>query len=176
MELSAALAANLDAAYPEVVRALQGQVFSTARQLLGNRHDAEDAAQETFVRVYRALSRFSTERILDLRIRSYVWTTLINVCRNQARSSRRHPQTALEVDHGFVDPGSTGVEASATWGPRLARLPERQRTAVVMHHVAGLPYVEVAEALGVPVGTAKADVHRALARLRTMIETEGEVA
>ena len=59
MELTARLAEDLDEAFPDLIRDLQDPVYSTALQLVRNRHDAEDLTQETFVRVYRALSGFT---------------------------------------------------------------------------------------------------------------------
>ncbi len=145
-------------------------------QLVGNRHDAEDVTQETFIRVYSALADFPPQRIRQLHVNAYVWKTLLNQCRNKARTRRRKPEDPIRGDVEAEASPNGWVEAAQVWQPRLAKLSDRQRSAVVMRHVAGLSYREIADALHVPVGTAKADVHRGLSRLRTMIEAEGEVA
>ncbi|MFQ5966927.1 MAG: RNA polymerase sigma factor [Acidimicrobiia bacterium] len=181
MELTARLARDVDEAYAGVIEELQHGVFSTALQLVRNRHDAEDLTQETFVRVYRALTGFTPARIRDMSLKSYVWTTLINLSRNRARYARRHPEFPADGEEipsriETTEAPEDWVEAEQIWRPRLAQLSERQRMAVLLRHVAGLSYAEVAETLEVPVGTAKADVHRGLERLRTMIEAEGAVA
>ena len=180
MELTDRLAEDLDEAFPDLIRHLQDRVFSTALRLARNRHDAEDLTQETFVRVYRALSGFPSERISELRLKPYVWTVLLNLSRNRARYAARHPESPTRTEdvvrQAPVAPPPDWVEAEQVWEPRLARLPRQRRTAVVLRHVAGLSYAEIAELLAVPVGTAKADVHRGLNQLRSMIESEGEVA
>jgi DNA-directed RNA polymerase specialized sigma24 family protein len=69
-------------------------------------------------------------------------------------------------------PGPAAGDEWDEWDRRLATLSAPVRSAVVLRHVVGLPYAEVAVALGRPVGTVKADVHRGLQRLRLLIESE----
>jgi len=176
--LPAALAADRDAAFPHVVRALIDGVYSGALRMTGSRADAEDVAQEAFLRAYRALGGYSPERIRELRLREWVWAIAANLCRNRERSRRRRPQEALPSQAALADPApgpedralaAAGGEALAA---HLARLPWAQRAAVVLRHVTGLSYAEVAVALGRPIGTVKADVHRGLQRLRSLLEEE----
>ncbi len=176
--LPAALAADRDAAFPHLVRALIDGIYSGALRLTGSRADAEDIAQEAFLRAYRALGTYPAERIRELQVREWVWGIAANLCRNRARSRQRHPVVALPADAPVSDPAlgpealalaSTGDEVLAR---HLARLPWAQRSAVVLRHVTGLPYAEVAAALGRPVGTVKADVHRGLQQLRAALEEE----
>jgi RNA polymerase sigma-70 factor (ECF subfamily) len=178
MDLTNRLAADLDTAFPDLVRQLQDRVFSTALRLCRHRQDAEDIAQETFVRVYRALSGFPASRIQALELAPYVWRTTVNLCRNRARTARRHPQSELiELPESTEVSFAETVDAAHDWSERLALLSERQRTAVVLRHVAGLSYAEVADVMAVPVGTAKADVHRGIRRLRDLLRVEaGEMA
>ena len=77
----------------------------------------------------------------------------------------------MELDdrHGAPDPEPAD---SAAWDRRLAALPSAQRRAVVLRHVVGLSYQEIAEAVARPEGTVKTDVHRGLERLRAVIEQE----
>ncbi|MEA3510661.1 MAG: sigma factor, partial [Actinomycetota bacterium] len=96
--LSNRLAANRDRAFPDLVRTLQDSVFSGVLQFTRNTQDAEDVTQETFVRVYRALDSYDEDRIRDLQIRPWVWTIALNLCRNRARTIKRHPETALVDD------------------------------------------------------------------------------
>ena len=176
--LNRSLAADLDGAFPALVRLLQNDLFSGALRMTGNRTDAEDIAQETFIRAYRALSGYSTARIRDLQIRGWMWTITINLCRNRARSRSRKPERALP--EGFEPPAlSAGpeqivleMEGSERLGARVAELPWAQRQAVVLRHVVGLGYAEIADVVERPVGTVKTDVHRALARLREMFQPE----
>jgi RNA polymerase sigma-70 factor (ECF subfamily) len=75
----------------------------------------------------------------------------------------------LEDRHGAPDPDPVDTEA---WDRRLGELPPHQRKAVVLRHVVGMSVAETAAALGRPEGTVKADVHRGLEKLRTILETE----
>jgi RNA polymerase sigma-70 factor (ECF subfamily) len=170
------LAADRDGAFPDLVRHLQNGVYSGALQFTRNRHDAEDVTQETFVRVYRALGGYSTNRIRQLQLRPWVWTIALNLCRNRARSIERHPEALLVEDRidVFEDAATQAVDNAnlEEWRRRLAALPGPQRTAVVLHHVVGLPHAEIAETTGRSESTSRSDVRRGLARLRTMIEEE----
>jgi len=175
-QLPIRLAADRDGAFPDLVRHLQDGVYSGVLQFSRNRQDAEDVTQETFVRVYRALDSYDADRIRNLRLRAWVWTIALNLCRNRARSVARRPEAPLVSDraHEFEDAaaqavGNAGLEE---WRQRLARLPGPQQTAVVLHHVVGLPYAEIATSTGRSESTTRSDVRRGLAKLRTMIEEE----
>ena len=172
------LATNLDEAFPVLLQQMHGLVYNGARRWLPSHHDAEDITQEVFVRAYRALGDYSQERIAELRLRPWLFTITLNLCRNHARSRSRRPvQTPLEPNH---DRGTTGTaEDDAVhrvvvdeWRDRLAQLQPRQRDAIVLRHVVGLSYDEVGEVLRRPSGTIKSDVHRGLERLRSLITTE----
>jgi RNA polymerase sigma factor (sigma-70 family) len=176
--LAKALAASRDAAFPRLVRSLQDGVYSGALRLLGSRADAEDVTQETFIRAYRALGTYPREQVETLRLRAWVWTIAANLCRNRARTRRRRPQEPLDDRPGPAEP-SPGPEEEvvsqseqARLAAHLARLPWSRRAAVVLHHVNGMPYTEIADALGRPLGTVKADVHRGLQQLRRILEEE----
>jgi RNA polymerase sigma-70 factor (ECF subfamily) len=174
--IAAELAADLDAAYPAYVRATADGVFSGAVRMLGNRQDAEDVMQETYGRAYRALAGYDTERILALRVAGWTWTIAANLCRNRLRSRARKPTTSL--DRAPTPAADDDVAADAVLdldGPlqaALLELPFPQRAAVVLRHVLDLPYEEISQALDRPIGTVKNDVHRGLARLRTLYSPE----
>jgi len=176
--LPAALAADLEGVFPHLVRMVQDDVFSGALRMTGNRADAEDITQEALVRAYRALSGYPAARIRDLRVRGWVWTIAANLCRNRARSRARKPEAGLPDGMPIADtaPGPEQMVMALDGGERLAAqvatLPWAQREAVVLRHVVGLGYAEIAAALDRPVGTVKADVHRALAKLREMVQPE----
>ncbi len=167
-ELCRRLARDVDAAFPDLVSHLEGRLYTGLRRLHGDA--AEDLTQETFIRAYRALRTYDPERIRSLRLHGWVWTIALNLGRNHARDRARRPiPVPLDDRHGVTDPEPADV---AAWDRRLRRLPAPQRTAVVLRHVAGLSYPEIAAATGRPEGTVKADVHRGLARLRRIIEEE----
>ena len=171
------LARDLDDAFPTFVGEMQNSVFNGARRWVPGRQDAEDVTQEVFVRAYRALQSYSDGRILELRLRPWLFAITLNLCRNHARSrSRRPEQVALEaIDVAAVDgTDREALDAIAIdeWRQRLGKLTRRQRDAVVLRHVVGLSYEEIGEVLDCPAGTAKSDVHRGIGRLRTLLASE----
>lgn len=169
-DLTERLAADLDDGFETLVGVHADRLFSIALRVLGNRADAEEAAQDAFVRAYRALEGYEPERIRALRLRAWLATIVVNVCRNRTRV-RRVATTQLAFEPG-AEPAADPLarrDLRDTWAALLARLPPAQRTAIVLRHVDGLSYAEMAEALGRPEGTLKAQVHRGLAALREAI-------
>lgn len=164
------LAADVDGTFPEVVEALSDDVYSGLRRLAGG-DVAEDLTQETFIRAYRALIGYDRDRIRSLQLRGWIWTIALNLGRNHARDRARRP-TPVELEDriGVEDPEPPD---SAAWDRRLGALPTTQRRAVVLRHVVGLDYDQIAEATGRAEGTVKSDVHRGLTKLREMMEREG---
>lgn len=162
------LAEDLDGAFPDLVRAIIPDLHAGLRRL--HPDAAEDLTQETLIRAHRALAGYDADRIRALALGGWIWTIALNLGRNHARDRARRPTPARVDDHhGWVDPEPID---SAAWDRRLGVLPLAQRRAVVLRHVVGLDYEELAAATGRPVGTVKADVHRGLRRLRTIIEEE----
>jgi RNA polymerase sigma-70 factor (ECF subfamily) len=169
-ELAARLARDLDGSFETLVLAHQDRLFTIALRTRGDRHDAEELVQDTFVRAYRALGGWPPARIRELRIRGWLTTILINAGRNRARV-KRVPTTELAFDPATEPMGDplAGRESRDLWAGLLAELSPAQRTAVVLRHVDGLSYAEIAEAVGRPEGTVKAHVHRGLAALRAAL-------
>lgn len=171
--LAARLAADLDAAFEALVRAHVDRLFSIALRILGDRSDAEEAAQDALVRAYRALEGYEAGRIRELRLRAWLTTIVVNVCRNRTRVKRVRT-TELGFEPGAepaVDPVARR-DAREAWAALLLTLPASQRVAIVLRHVDGLSYQEMSAALGKPEGTLKAQVHRGLATLREALAHE----
>ena len=165
--LAARLADDLDTHFEALLVAHQDRLFTIALRTSGDRQDAEELVQDAFVRAYRALGAWPADRIRELRLRGWLTTILLNAGRNRARV-RRVPTTELAFDPGAepaADPLARRDERDV-WARLLADLSPAQRTAVVLRHVDGLSYAEIAEAVGRPEGTVKAHVHRGLAALR----------
>lgn len=186
-QLLEALAADLDGSFEVLVRAHQDRVFSIALRLLGDRSDAEDVTQDALVRAYRALGGWDDERIRTLRLGAWLATITVNLVRSRRRrpagGPRVEPLVFLdELDHAGPDvapsPHDQAVrhEAAEAWATRILALPERYRAPVVLRHVDGLGYDEIAEALGRPEGTVKAQVHRGLGLLRAVLDAEARTA
>jgi RNA polymerase sigma factor (sigma-70 family) len=155
--------------FERMVREHQHKVFAVGFALTGNRHDAEEVAQDTFLRAYRALSTYPPERIRELKQRPWLHRIAVNVVRNRARG----PKPRMAELNGSESDQTPGPESRALQRAdmdelacRLARLPPGYREAVVLRHVQEMSYAEVAEALDQPVGTVKSNVHRGLQILR----------
>ena len=186
-QLTAALAKNVDAAFERVVLAHQDRLYSIALRVLGNASDAEEAAQDALVRAYRALAGYEAARIRELQLRPWLATIVLNLCRSRRgrRAAAGRPPLSFDAaEPGTMDPPAReqgGPEASAVrrdaataWAQLLLTLPPAYRSAVVLRHVDGLSYPEMAVALERPEGTVKAQVHRGLVMLRTAYEGAAE--
>jgi len=183
------LARDLDGSFEALVLAHQDRLYTIALRVLGDPSDAEEAAQDAFVRAYRALAGYDAARIRELRLRGWLATIVLNLCRTRAgrRASRGPSPASLDT---IAAPGLEPATSAATgpaaiterhaerdrWAVRLAALPPPYRAAIVLRHVDGLSYPEAALALGRPEGTVKAQVHRGLAQLRTMLEADARLA
>jgi RNA polymerase sigma-70 factor (ECF subfamily) len=162
------------AAYEEIVQRYQQVAFRTAYVITGSAPDAEDAAQEGFVKAYRALDRFR----LDAELRPWLLRIVANEARNRVRSSGRRHQLELRLAEGFR-PGDAAPspEAVAVAGDERRRLltmvnalSEEDRLVIASRYFLELNGEETAAALGIPEGTVKSRLSRALARLRARVE------
>lgn len=155
--------------FERMVHEHQHRVFALSLALTGNRHDAEEVAQDTFLRAYRALVTYPPDRVRELKQKPWLHRIALNVVRNRVRGAKprlvelngSEPDHALGPEDGALL--KADLEALAV---RVAGLPRRYRDAVVLRHVQDLSYEEAADSLGQPVGTVKANVHRGLKLLR----------
>jgi RNA polymerase sigma factor (sigma-70 family) len=178
-----ALAEDLDAGFADLVRTYQRVVYSVALRVSGQPPDAEDLAAEAFLRAYRALTDYDRDRIASLQPRSWLLTILLNIWRNTVRDRTRRP-SQVPLDEAAEPPSpQAGVEelterreTSRELAGMVALLPEPQRVAVVLRHVAGLSIAEIAAVLDCPEGTVKSHVSRGLQRLRVLYETPAPAA
>jgi RNA polymerase sigma-70 factor (ECF subfamily) len=173
-DLPMLLAADLDAAFPCLVDRYTDLVYAVALRVVRDAADAEEVAQDCFLRAHRALESYPAERRLEMRVRPWLARIALNLARNRLR---RGPRGDLALDElpelRATAPTADGPaavverrESGREWAALLATLPEAQRTAVALRHVDGLSYAEVALVLDRPVGTVKAHVHRGIRTLR----------
>jgi RNA polymerase sigma factor (sigma-70 family) len=157
-------------AYEELVHAHQRIAFRTAYVIAGNGADAEEAAQDGFVKAWRALGRFRE----GAPFRPWLLQIVANEARNRRRSAGRRVQLALRAaaqePSGGAAPSPEATLLSGEVRERLFAavndLPEDQRTVISLRYFVGLSEAEVGEALGLPTGTVKSRTARALERLR----------
>ena len=155
--------------FERMVHEHQDRLFALGYALTGNRHDAEEVAQDTLLRAYRALCRYPPDRLRELKQRAWLHRIAINVARNRHRGLKPR---IVELN-GSEQDAAPGPEERAMRRSEmddvtaaLAVLPPRYREAVVLRFVQELSYEEVAEVLGQPIGTVKSNVHRGLKLLR----------
>jgi RNA polymerase sigma-70 factor (ECF subfamily) len=175
------------AAFGEVALAWQDRIYNALRKVTGNEHDAADLTQETFAKAIGHLSSFRGE--------SSAYTWLFRIAMNLAMTrgrqiKRRRTVTAGQMDHkaGREDQAQDGVfERRAAGGDMpqdavqkkerdeqvmaaLGRLPEEQRSLLVLRDVEGMEYQQMAEVLSVPLGTLKSRLFRARVALREQLK------
>ena len=166
-EIGHDLATDLDRAFPAVVEHMGTKLYWGIRRITADHQEAEDLTQETFIRAYKALGGYDSQRIREMRLEAWLWTIALNLGRNHLRDRARRPTYVELVETGAHDPE---MADEAAWDRRLECLSRNQRTAVVLRHLVGMGIGEIAEAMGRPEGTVKADVHRGLKRLRQVME------
>ena len=172
-ELIARAAGGDPAAFQALVERHRSMVYRVAYQFAGNHHDAEDIAQEVFIKVYRSLDRFRQ----DAQLSSWMYRIVMNACIDYRR--RHQPAGAApfgeEAEQKMLNTveEAPGPEERAYAGElgevlesEIARLPKGQRIVFVMRHHQGMKLCEIADALGLAEGTVKRQLHAAVHRLR----------
>jgi|SRR5579872_1186614 len=165
--------------FEALVRRHQDAIFAFALSLTGDRAEADEVAQEAFVRAWRAYGGYDDGRRAELKERPWLHRIALNVFRNRLR--RPAPLELLEGS-AAAPPGREPEAVAVRNAEReqlrrhLLALPRPYREAVVLRHVQGLPYAEAALVLGVPVGTVKSNCHRGLRRLQERIGGLTEVS
>jgi RNA polymerase sigma-70 factor, ECF subfamily len=160
-------------AFDELIRRHQTAMITLARVLTGGRGDAEDLAQEVFVRAWKSLGRFRGESTF----RTWLHRVAINVVRtSQVKQGRLRRLFASRDDDETPPEPASGEEAvDATLARRqvidraLATLPDELRVAVTLRDLQGLDYKEIAAMLDVPIGTVESRIFRARQKLKPLL-------
>ena len=170
--------------YADLVEKYQGPAIRLAFSFLGNYEDARDVSQDAFVSAYRSLNRFRR----TARFSTWLFRIIINGCKDVHRRRAHQPMVVARV--GAVDeddpdtlfvvdaadaaagPGeqSAARELGAQLTQAIRRLPMRQRTAWLLHHVHGCSLEETAAAMNCRLGTVKAHIFRATESLRQLLQ------
>jgi RNA polymerase sigma-70 factor (ECF subfamily) len=165
------------AAFGELVRRYQDRLFNTAYRLVDNADDALDVVQEAFLHAYQSLESFKGD--------SLFFTWLYRIAVNSAISFKRKKRAVLRIDgrdgeavHEPPDPSELSrpghaleqVEQEQRIHKALSRLSPEHRAVLVLKDMEGQKYEEMAEALGVPIGTIRSRLHRARLELREVLE------
>ena len=175
-------------AFNELVLQYQDQVFRHALWLLGDDAEAEDAAQEVFLRAYRKMQTFSGPSF-----RAWILRITSNYCIDRIRLKKRTPTCPLAKlypdDEEETEPGSwvtdsqPSPEQVAEWNELsqvirrgLMALEPAYRTPIVLVDIHGMNYDEAAAAMGIPLGSFKSRLSRARAKLSALIRRDARVA
>jgi RNA polymerase sigma-70 factor, ECF subfamily len=159
-------------AFDALMRRHEDRIFALAYRITGNRADALEATQETFLSVFRAAASFRG----GSEVSTWLYRIGINAARDALRRRRRAPlpeEQAEALDavaprapsmRGAATAASQSVEETVTTRVDIARalasLPEDYREAVVLHDIGGIPYDEIARVTGVALGTVKSRISR----------------
>ena len=157
-------------AYAELVKRYERSVRAVTLDVLGNRHDADDAVQDAFVVAYRKLP--------TLRDGSKYGPWLLRIARRQALRSARRRRVTVSLDDAadHANPSSNGRldEQSQRLNRVLQRLPKQERTVIMLRYFDGHSVQQIADLTGRPVGTVTKQLSRAHARLRAMLKEIGD--
>ena len=169
-------------AFEEIVRIYQDRVYGISLRMLSNTHEAEDCAQETFIKIYRNLPRFEKRSSFS----TWVYRIAMNCALDMIRKKKAQQNTdSLEemVDQGFA-PIETGIgpEESAineltndSVKEAIALLPEDQRAVIVLRDINGRTYEEIADITGANLNTVKSRISRGRQQLRKMLLNNTEL-
>ena len=165
-------------AFRELVEAHRDRVFNITYRMLGNRAEAEDVAQEVFIAVFKTIDSFREES----KFSTWLYRVAVNHCKNRIKYlARRHERDRDELDE--ASPSANNAALGPTKGARpdralegaqmevllqeaIASLDEEHRAVVILRDVEELSIEEICEITGLPDGTVKSRLHRALAALR----------
>jgi len=169
-------------AFDEIVARYKDGIYNYIRRMISNRDDAEDLAQEVFVRAFGAIKSFRREANL----RTWLYRIATNLCVDKYRRAALEKQLIAPSQREQSGNGeSRPVELpDSTHDPRrvfertelqtevhkaLSRLPEKLRAAVLLYDLEGMSYDEIAETVGCPVGTVKSRLFNARVQLRHLL-------
>ena len=177
--ISEALAGRT-ASFGELVLRYQDRLYHVANRILDNPDDALDVVQDTFVNAYLSLASFKGD--------AEFFTWLYRIAFNTAISAKRKKRPVVSLDAGIGRDGAAGLDpedraADTAPGAALertederilseavAKLSPEHRTVLLMKDIDGLKYEDIAEAMGVPIGTVRSRLHRARFELRNLLE------
>lgn len=157
-------------AFELLYREHSGRTYALCLRLVGgDSNDATELLQDVFIRAWRKLDTFRG----DSAFASWLHRLTVNTLLHNARTDRRRTARVLPMDDTSRLPGAaraSGVELRMDMDKAIASLPKGARLAFVLHDVEGYQHQEIAEQLGISVGTVKAQLHRARRLLRERLE------
>ena len=173
-------------AFRELVAAHRDRVFNITYRMLGNRHEAEDVAQEVFITVFKQIDNFREES----KFSTWLYRVAVNHCKNRIKYlARRHDRDKDELDETTQGTGSNGAIGSATpsspdralegapmekvLAEAIQGLDDEQRLVIILRDVEDLSIEEICAITDLPDGTVKSRLHRARLVLRKKLQRHG---
>lgn len=150
---------EFDAFYADAAQRLVGQLYG----MTGDLAEAQDVVQDAFVRAWDRRSSLSTEQNPEAWVRTVAWRLAVSRWRRARMATRLHRQHHVTEHVAAPDESTVALVAA------LKQIPEAQRRAIVLHHLADLTVEQVASETGVPTGTVKARLVRGRAALATLL-------
>ena len=161
-------------AFSALAASVVDHLYATAVLILRDHSVADDATQETIVRAWRDLPSLRDPDRFDAWLRRL----LVNACHDEGRRLRqRRPEISLlPIHEPAIGDASAALADRDALDRGFRRLTQEHRTAMVLHHYVGLSLPEVADAVGVPLGTVKSRVHHATQALRAALEADARTS
>ena len=166
-ELIARLQKRDEAAFEELIRQYEKKVYTLCFRMCGNSEDAEEAAQDAFLALWRGIDRFRQESSLS----TWIYRLATNACidtlrrrKKQSGSVDTSPQPQETVEHR---------EAQKLLQEGLSALPEEYRKVLILREIEGLSYTEIAESASIELGTVKSRISRGRSLLRNFLSGNG---
>jgi RNA polymerase sigma-70 factor (ECF subfamily) len=168
-ELIAQVRAGNQQAFAELIDRYKARVFHTTLRILSNHEDAEEAAQDTFLRAYRGLENFREESTFS----TWIYRICVNTCLNFLESRKRFKAQKIEITPDRELPYIESPEFDFAEDDLRKRilavietLPAKYRTVLVLFHIQHLAYQEIVEIMQIPMSSVKTHLFRARAMLR----------
>lgn len=171
-----------DRAATAFVRSYQNFVFSTALRYIKNYDDADDIAQEVFIKALNSLSRFEGKSS----VKTWLYRITVNICHNYSRrksllsfipwvknsNDENDDNTEIEISSNELTPDAVfeANELEEIFIKSLGKLPEKQRETFALRYFEELPYEEISELLGTSVGGLKANYFQAVKKLSVLLK------
>ncbi|WP_020676580.1 RNA polymerase sigma factor [Geopsychrobacter electrodiphilus] len=178
--LLAQLQAGDESSFEALVNANSARLIGMAWRMVGNREDAEDLAQEAFIRLHKNIAKFRGESSLSTWLYQILSRLAIDHLRRQKLKQKifflRNTEDDQDPLEQAADPGANpgeiylAGEAGRTMTKAMDKLPARQRMVFILRHHEGMPLKEIASVLELEVGTVKAHLHRAIHFLRNELK------
>ena len=178
-ELIARLQKRDEAAFEELIRQYEKKVYTLCFRMCGNSEDAEEAAQDAFLALWRGIDRFRQESSLSTWIYRLATNACIDTLRRRKKQSGSVP---LDDEELFVDAVDTSPQPQETVEHRetqkllqegLSALPEEYRKVLILREIEGLSYTEIAESASIELGTVKSRISRGRSLLRNLLSGNG---